>query len=69
MTLLDDTLKAIVGSFRTKAKEHLISSPCRTGLLADYRIAVDLAGMTRSLHPAVDKRAAGGHGRRPRCGG
>ena len=70
MTLLNDTLKAIVpqdGSFRTKAKEHLdqLTMPhWALGRLLD--LAVDLAGMTRSLHPAVDKRVvvvmAGDHG-------
>ncbi len=70
MTLLSDTVRSIVpqdSSFRAKAKEHLdqLTMPhWALGRLLD--LAVDLAGMTRSLHPAVDKRVvvvmAGDHG-------
>jgi nicotinate-nucleotide--dimethylbenzimidazole phosphoribosyltransferase len=70
MPLLSDTVRSIIpqdGSFRAKAKERLdqLTMPhWALGRLLD--LAIDLAGMTRSLHPAVDKRVvvvmAGDHG-------
>ncbi|HTY22945.1 MAG TPA: nicotinate-nucleotide--dimethylbenzimidazole phosphoribosyltransferase [Desulfomonilaceae bacterium] len=70
MTLLNDTRDRIVGqdgSIRDKAKERLdqLTMPYwALGRLMD--LAVDLAGITRSLHPQVDKRVvvvmAGDHG-------
>ncbi len=70
MTVLNDTLTSIVpqdGSFRDKATERLsqLTMPhWALGRLLD--LAVDLAGMTRSLSPRVDKRVvvvmAGDHG-------
>jgi nicotinate-nucleotide--dimethylbenzimidazole phosphoribosyltransferase len=60
MSLLETTIKAIVPqdkSFRAEAKKRLdqLTMPhWALGRLMD--LAVDLAGMTRSLHPPVDRR-------------
>jgi nicotinate-nucleotide--dimethylbenzimidazole phosphoribosyltransferase len=61
MDLLEATIAEIVGqdsSFRARAKERLdqLTMPhWALGRLMD--LAVDLAGMTRSLHPPVERRA------------
>ncbi len=70
MTVLDDTIKRIAPqdrSFREKAKERLdqLTMPYwALGRLMD--LSMDLAGITRSLRPPVDKRVvvvmAGDHG-------
>jgi nicotinate-nucleotide--dimethylbenzimidazole phosphoribosyltransferase len=60
MSLLETTIKDIVGqdsSFRARATERLdqLTMPhWALGRLMD--LAVDLAGMTRSLHPPVERR-------------
>ena len=70
MTVLNDTIKRIVPqdrSFREKSKERLdqLTMPhWALGRLMD--LSMDLAGITRSLRPPVDKRVvvvmAGDHG-------
>lgn len=61
MNLLETTIKEIIAqdsSFRTRAKERLdqLTMPhWALGRLMD--LAVDLAGITRSLHPPVERRA------------
>ncbi|MGO9116590.1 MAG: nicotinate-nucleotide--dimethylbenzimidazole phosphoribosyltransferase [Desulfomonilaceae bacterium] len=70
MTLLDKTIKRIVPqdrSFREKSKERLdqLTMPYwALGRLMD--LSMDLAGITRSLRPSVDRRVvvvmAGDHG-------
>lgn len=61
MSLLENTVRDIVpqdAAFRAKAKERLgqLTMPYwALGRLMD--LAVDLAGMTKSLHPPVERRA------------